>query len=133
MRLAAWYHDAVFEGRPDDEELSARMAEAELAALGAAAEFVAEVARLIRMTAAHNPAAGDRDGEVLSDADLASLAVPREQYRRNSADIRSSTATSPTMTFRSGGPRHRGAAGGTRAVPHAGRAANAGNRRPGPT
>ena len=36
VRLAAWYHDAVYEGRPDDEELSARKAEADLAALGAA-------------------------------------------------------------------------------------------------
>src|SRR6476659_4111563 len=58
VRLAAWYHDAVFEGRPDDEELSARKAEADLAVLGAAAGFIAEVARLIRMTAAHHAAAG---------------------------------------------------------------------------
>lgn len=105
VRLAAWYHDAVFEGRPDDEERSARKAEADLGALGAAAEFIAEVARLIRMTAAHNPAAGDRDGEVLSDADLASLAVPLEQYRRNSADIRIEFAHVADETFRSGRAR----------------------------
>jgi predicted metal-dependent HD superfamily phosphohydrolase len=65
-----------------------------------AAEFVAEVARLIRMTAGHNPAAGDRDGEVLSDADLASLAVPLEQYRRNSAEIRAEFAHVAATTLR---------------------------------
>jgi predicted metal-dependent HD superfamily phosphohydrolase len=105
VRLAAWYHDAVFEGRPDDEELSARKAEADLVALGAAAEFVAEVARLIRMTAAHSPVAGDRDGEVLSDADLASLAVRPERYRRNSADIRLEFAHVADEAFRSGRAR----------------------------
>jgi predicted metal-dependent HD superfamily phosphohydrolase len=105
VRLAAWYHDAVFEGLPDDEELSARMAETDLGALGAAAEFIAEVARLIRMTAAHSPAAGDRDGEVLSDADLASLAVPSERYRRNSADIRLEFAHVADETFFSGRAR----------------------------
>jgi predicted metal-dependent HD superfamily phosphohydrolase len=109
VRLAAWYHDAVFEGRPDDEELSARRAEADLGALGAPAEFIAEVARLIRMTAAHSPVAGDRDGEVLSDADLASLAVSPERYRRNSADIRLEFAHVGDEAFRSGRARVIGA------------------------
>lgn len=109
VRLAAWYHDAVFEGLPDDEELSARKAEADLGALGAPAEFVAEVARLIRMTAGHSPVAGDRDGEVLSDADLASLAVAPERYRRNSADIRLEFAHVADQTFFSGRARVIGA------------------------
>ena len=102
VRLAAWYHDSVFEASPDDEELSARRAETELGALGLAAGFIAEVARLIRMTAAHNPDPGDRDAEVLSDADLASLAVSRERYRRNSAEIRIEFAHIPEAVFRSG-------------------------------
>ncbi len=105
VRLAAWYHDAVFDGRSDDEERSARQAEADLAGLGVAADFVAKVARLVRMTAAHNPAAGDRDGEVLSDADLASLALPPEQYRRNSADIRIEFAHVDEDVFRAGRAR----------------------------
>jgi len=102
VRLAAWYHDAVFEARPDDEERSACQAEADLTRLGVAADFVAEVVRLVRMTAGHNPAHGDRDAEVLSDADLASLALPVEQYRRNSADIRLEFAHVPDEVFRSG-------------------------------
>lgn len=102
VRLAAWYHDAVFEARPDDEERSACQAEADLTRLGVTAEFVAEVVRLVRMTAAHNPAPGDRDAEVLSDADLASLALPSEQYRRNSTDIRIEFAHVADDAFRSG-------------------------------
>ena len=102
VRLAAWYYDAVFEARPDDEELSARKAEQDLLGLGAAPDFVAEVVRLVRMTAAHNPTAGDRDAEVLSDADLAALAVAPEQYRRNSADIRIEFAHIADDVFRSG-------------------------------
>lgn len=100
VRLAAWYHDAVFAGRPDDEELSARRAESDLLALGVAAAFIAEVTRLIRMTASHNPTPGDRDAEVLSDADLASLALPDERYRRNSAAIRTEYAHVPDEAYR---------------------------------
>ena len=34
MRLAAWYHDSVYAGLPDDEERSARRAEEDLSGLG---------------------------------------------------------------------------------------------------
>ncbi len=102
VRLAAWYHDAVYEGSPDDEENSARRAEAELASLGVAAELVAEVARLVRMTVEHDPDPGDRNAEVLSDADLAALAVGAEDYRRNTAAIRSEYAHVSDEAFRAG-------------------------------
>ena len=99
-RLAAWYHDAVYAGQPDDEERSAQLAEADLTALDVPAALVAEVARLVRMTIEHNPAPGDRNGEVLSDADLAVLALPPELYRRNSALIRGEHAHVPDDEFR---------------------------------
>lgn len=105
VRLAAWYHDAVYDGLPDDEERSAQTAESELAVLGLPAGFVAEVARLVRMTITHDPVAGDRDGEVLSDADLATLALPAEDYRRNSVAIRAEYAHVPEDTFRAGRAR----------------------------
>ena len=47
VRLAAWYHDSVYDGRPDDEERSARRAETELSRLGVRAGLVDEVARLV--------------------------------------------------------------------------------------
>ncbi len=102
VRLAAWYHDAVYDGRPDDEERSARQAEADLSGLGVDAPLVDEVARLVRMTVTHDPARGDRNAEVLSDADLAALAVSPDSYRRNSAAIRAEYAHVPDEAFRAG-------------------------------
>ncbi len=105
VRLAAWYHDAVYAGQSDDEENSARKAEQELHALGVDGRLVAEVARLVRMTVEHNPAPGDRNAEVLSDADLAVLAVSPDEYRRNSANVRAEYAHVPADAFRAGRAR----------------------------
>lgn len=102
VRLAAWYHDAVYEGFPDDEERSAVKAETELSALDLPAALVAEVARLIRLTVRHDPAPDDRNGAVLSDADLAALAVEPERYRANSAAIRQEYLHVPERMFRAG-------------------------------
>ncbi|MGQ0467482.1 MAG: HD domain-containing protein [Sporichthyaceae bacterium] len=98
IRLAAWYHDAVHDGRPDDEERSAVRAERELAALASAAE----VARLVRLTVRHDPAPGDRNGEVLCDADLAILAAPEYAYHRYTSAIRAEYAHVPDDAFRTG-------------------------------
>ena len=100
VRLAAWYHDAVYQGQPDDEERSAQLAEADLAALGVDPSLVAEVARLVRLTISHQPGPGDRSGEVLSDADLAALGVEPRRYRANSAAIRVEYAHVPDNDFR---------------------------------
>lgn len=105
VRLAAWYHDAVYAGRPDDEENSARRADRELTALGVAPELVDEVARLVRLTITHDPGRGDRNGEVLSDADLSALALPRDRYRRNTAAIRAEYAHVPEQEFNDGRAR----------------------------
>ena len=102
VRLAAWFHDSVYAGRPDDEELSARRAEHDLSRLGVAPQLVDEVARLVRLTVSHHPAPGDHNGEVLSDADLAALAVPRERYVQNTAAIRAEYAHIPDDAFRKG-------------------------------
>lgn len=102
VRLAAWYHDSIYAGLPDDEERSARRAEQELSQLGVAPAMVDEVARLVRLTITHDPASGDRNGEVLSDADLAPLAVSRELYRLNSAAIREEYPHIHDEVFRKG-------------------------------
>lgn len=74
--LAAWFHDAVYEGGGDDEERSAQLAEESLGP-GPLAE---EVARLVRVTEHHRPDAGDLAGQVLCDADLAILAAAPDRY-----------------------------------------------------
>lgn len=89
VRLAAWFHDAVYDPRRDDnEELSAVKAERRLAGTDLAPERVAEVARLVRLTRTHEPAAGDRNGQVLCDADLAVLAAGPDRYARYAAAVR---------------------------------------------
>ncbi|MFC7649136.1 HD domain-containing protein [Streptosporangium lutulentum] len=63
VRLAAWFHDAVYDPRRgDNEERSATLAERVLPELGLPAEAVATVARLVRLTVTHDPAAATRTG-----------------------------------------------------------------------
>lgn len=102
VRLAAWYHDAVYQGTPADEEQSARLAESDLSTLGLPGGLIAEVARLVRLTARHDPAPGDRNGETLCDADLAVLAGDAGAYRRYTAAIRAEFAHVPDDQFRAG-------------------------------
>jgi predicted metal-dependent HD superfamily phosphohydrolase len=103
VRLAAWFHDAVYDGRPGaDEEASAVLAEQVLAALGVPADRVGRVAALVRMTAAHAPADDDRDAAVLSDADLAILAAAPPRYARYAAAVRAEYAHVPDDAFRAG-------------------------------
>src|SRR3954449_1070770 len=75
VQLAAWFHDAVYDGERDAEERSAAWAEHSLAVL-VSDEVVEEVARLVRMTETHLPDDGDANACALSDADLAILAAP---------------------------------------------------------
>src|SRR6185436_2645450 len=50
VRLAAWFHDAVYDVRaPDNEERSAQLAESVLPAYDVDDATVAEVARLVRL------------------------------------------------------------------------------------
>jgi predicted metal-dependent HD superfamily phosphohydrolase len=106
VRFAAWFHDAVYgvaDGSPvSNEEASALLAQERLPALGIAAERVAEVARLVRLTEGHRTAPGDRDGEVLCDADLAVLGGGPEEYARYTAAIRAEYAEVPDELFRPG-------------------------------
>lgn len=102
VRIAAWYHDAVYDGQPDDEERSARRAEEELSRLDVSPHLVDEVARLVRMTVNHDPDPGDRNGEVLSDADLSTLALPPQDYVLNTTAIRAEYSHVPDEVFRKG-------------------------------
>jgi predicted metal-dependent HD superfamily phosphohydrolase len=100
--LAAWFHDAVYAGRGDDEDRSARLAAAELTALDADPSLVDEVVRLVRLTTDHRPAPGDRAGEVLCDADLAILAAGPDRYAAYVAGVRKEYAHVPDADFAAG-------------------------------
>ncbi|GAA3801321.1 hypothetical protein GCM10022226_21280 [Sphaerisporangium flaviroseum] len=109
-RLAAWFHDAVYDGRPGrDEERSAQLAWSRLSRLAGrpgplmGGARVREVARLVRLTAAHDPAPGDRNGEVLCDADLAVLAGPG--YDAYARAVREEYRHVPDQRFRAGRAR----------------------------
>ena len=95
--LAAWFHDAVYEGGPDDEERSAQWAERALPT-----SYAGEVARLVRMTSHHRPADDDPDGCALSDADLGILAAPRARYDAYVAGVRADFAHVGEDEFRAG-------------------------------
>lgn len=101
--LAAWFHDAVYEGEPgEDEERSAELASAELGALGVPGAQCRRVASLVRMTSNHEPLPGDEDAAALSDADLAVLASPPERYDRYLAGVRHEYGHLDEGTFRAG-------------------------------
>ncbi len=99
VKLAAFYHDAVYDvGRADNEEASARLAESELAGH----PEITEIARLVRLTASHEAAAGDRNGAVLCDADLAILGTDPQHYAAYTRQVRTEYAHVPDAQFRAG-------------------------------
>ncbi|MEQ4304198.1 metal-dependent phosphohydrolase [Plantactinospora sp. B6F1] len=105
VRLAAWCHDAVYDPRAGgdaNERASAELGAALLTGLGVPAEAVAEVVRLVLLTAGHRAAPEDRDGALLCDADLAILASPAAEYDRYAAAIRAEYAHVPEPMFRAG-------------------------------
>lgn len=103
VELAAWFHDAVYDVRRDDnEEQSARLAEGQLPAAGLDETSVRQVARLVRLTAGHDPAAEDPDAAVLCDADLAVLAGEESRYAAYVGEIREEYAHVDDDAFRIG-------------------------------
>ncbi|WP_225097950.1 hypothetical protein [Streptomyces sp. CoH27] len=103
VRLAAWFHDAVYlPERSTNEERSARLAERALPEAGVSRDKTAEVARLVRLTVTHDPADDDRDGQVLCDADLAILAAPPSAYATYTAEVREEYHFVPNDAFREG-------------------------------
>ncbi|MCW6007913.1 metal-dependent phosphohydrolase [Micromonospora sp. CPCC 205371] len=105
VRLAAWYHDAVYDPRAAgdaNERASATLAERELTALGLPAPVVAEVRRLVLLTGTHAVEPGDDNGAMLCDADLAILASPPADYDAYAAAVREEYAHVPDEAFRAG-------------------------------
>ena len=101
VALSAWFHDVVYRGTASDEEESAVLAQLCLAGLVPPDE-VAEVARLVRLTATHSPAPGDVPGHLICDADLAVPGGPPDAYARYLAGVRRDYAHVPAGAFTEG-------------------------------
>jgi predicted metal-dependent HD superfamily phosphohydrolase len=105
VRLAAWYHDAVYAipaGQVSNEEASARLALRELSWVGLEQEDLNQVARLVRLTETHLPGPRDPEGELVCDADLAILAAEPSDYADYVAAIRAEYAQVPEEAFLAG-------------------------------
>ena len=108
VRLAAWYHGAVFAadaadayaGRGGEQNpASAEVARAELTALGVPPLAANHVASLITTLLRHQPPAGNLDASVLVDADLAMLADDPQEFRLYAAAVRAEYAHIPDCDF----------------------------------
>jgi predicted metal-dependent HD superfamily phosphohydrolase len=90
VRLAAWYHGAVFDADRkiayatrggEQTTLSAELARKQLTDLGVSDAAAERVGHLVDTLARHKPDPGDFDSAVLNDADLAMLADEPQRYK----------------------------------------------------
>jgi predicted metal-dependent HD superfamily phosphohydrolase len=105
VRLAAWFHDAVYDpwtSADGNERASAALAGVVLGQVGVPPDAIGEVRRLVLLTAGHDVAPGDPDGALLCDADLAILASPAPDYDRYAAAVRREYGHLPDDEFRAG-------------------------------
>lgn len=103
VRLAAWYHDAVYDPtRSDNEEVSAELAETTLPPVGVDPATVTEVSRLVLVTKTHQYDAADVAAALLCDADLSVLAAPPTAYVGYVNAVRAEYAQVPDEAFRVG-------------------------------
>lgn len=108
MRLAVWYHGCVFSSSSEetyrrnggeDEVASAAYAAEDLSALGVPDKVVDRVCALILNLKRHNLAPNDIDALALNDADLGTLAVEPQQYKKYREQVRAEYAHIPAEHY----------------------------------
>jgi predicted metal-dependent HD superfamily phosphohydrolase len=108
VRLAAWYHGAIFDAADrkayanrggEDEIASARLAYDELIELGVSEHKAHRVHDLVVALVRHNPNPHDVDCAVLCDADLAMLASEPQRYKAYLHDVRAEYAHLPVHDY----------------------------------
>ena len=108
VRLAAWYHGAIFDSADrkayanrggEDEAASASVAEQELTSLGVPEARARRVHDLVVALVRHSPDPSDLDCAVLCDADLAMLAAEPQKYKAYLHDIRTEYAHLPLEDY----------------------------------
>ncbi len=103
LERALWWHDAVYDPRrADNEARSAARARLALTAEGWGEADIAEVERLVLLTAAHAAPAGDRLGALMVSIDLAVLGAPPAEYAAYAAGVRAEYAHVAQADFRAG-------------------------------
>lgn len=104
-RVAAWYHDVVYDPRArpgSNEHRSAALARDHLHRLGAEDDLVDAVAELVLMTLSHATEGRGRSGAlaVLHDADLWVLAAPSSRFDEYCTQVRREYAHVPGDRYR---------------------------------
>ncbi|WP_419705351.1 hypothetical protein [Promicromonospora sp. NFX87] len=108
VRLAAWYHGAVFSSEKkvaeasqggEQSTASALLARDELTGLGVPARAADRVAALVNAIVRHAPNPTDFDAAVLNDADLAMLAAEPQRYKEYKAAVRAEYAHIPVEDY----------------------------------
>jgi predicted metal-dependent HD superfamily phosphohydrolase len=104
-RLAAWFHDAVYDPHAlpgANEADSASYAVTALRPLGLSAAETRAVEDLVRMTDGHNAPADDALTAAFHDADLWILSAPQERFDAYCAQVREEYAFVPQDAYRAG-------------------------------
>lgn len=108
VRLAAWYHGAVFSAARqqayrrragEDKAGSAALAREQLAALGVATPVTDRVSGLVAAIARHDADSTDRDALALNDADLGMLAAEPQRYAAYRRAVRQEYAHVSTSDY----------------------------------
>lgn len=108
VRLAAWYHGAVFSSEKkvaeasqggEQSTASAILAHDELISLGIPARAADRVAALVNAIVRHAPDPADFDAAVLNDADLAMLAAEPQRYKEYKSAVRAEYAHIPVDVY----------------------------------
>ncbi len=108
VRLAAWYHGAVFDAKEkatyankggEDETASALLAISDLMSLGVDEATALRVAHLVNALVRHAPDPQDFDCAVLCDADLAMLAAEPQRYKEYMRNVRDEYGHIPTADY----------------------------------
>ncbi|MFD7310584.1 hypothetical protein [Promicromonospora sp. NPDC059942] len=108
VRLAAWYHGAVFNAERkvadasqggEQTTASAALADKELTGLGVPVRAADRVAALVNAIVRHAPDPTDFDAAVLNDADLAMLAAEPQRYKDYKSAVRAEYAHIPAEDY----------------------------------
>lgn len=107
VRVAAWYHGAVFDTRIDErfrvagenKPASAALARAQLLELGVPEPVAARVHDLILNLRRHDADPGDVDCMALCDADLGTLSVDPQRYKAYRKRVREEFAHIPVRDY----------------------------------